>query len=113
MEQIISIAAKHTRSLLSNSFSLLLALHFSFHMYTYSNCIYRCQIYTPRRRKVSVVSIISEQQIDCCPRPRRDKIRPWREEKEKNIFKTTLLHGGGTDGVVCVVWWIMGLCQKD
>ena len=48
---------------------------------------------------MSVVSIISEQQIDCCPRPRRDKIRPWREErKREKTSQSTLLHGGDVGG---------------
>ena len=42
----------------------------------------------------SVGGIISEQIDSSCPRPRRDKIRPWREEKREKTSQSTLLHGG-------------------
>ena len=42
----------------------------------------------------SVGGIISEQIDSSCPRPRRDKIRPWREKKKRKTSQSTLLHGG-------------------
>ena len=42
----------------------------------------------------SVGGIISEQIDSSCPRPRRDKIRPWREKKKRKTSQCTLLHGG-------------------
>ena len=101
MEQIISIAAKHTRSLLSNSFSLLLALHFSFHMYIHLVIVYIAGKYVPYVRNVSVVSILLLSRLTA-PDPDETKYDHGERKKRKTFSKVLYCMAV----MVLMVWYV-------
>ena len=99
MEQIISIVAKHTRRLLSNSFSLLLALHFFF-ICIHLVIVYIAGKYVPYVRNVSVVSILLLSRLTA-PDPDETKYDHGEMKKRKTFSKVLYCMA-----VVLMVWYV-------